>query len=85
VLPKIEAVRKPGRHGEEHGRDIWLEVDGGVKADNARRVGEAGADTWWPARPSSPAARNTAAYAEAIAGIRDEALAGQQRLALETV
>ncbi len=29
-------------------------------------------------------ARNTAAYAEAIAAIRDEALAGQRQLARET-
>ena len=42
VLPKIEAVRK---RIDASGRDIWLEVDGGVKADNARRIGEAGADT----------------------------------------
>ncbi len=28
------------------GRDIWLEVDGGIKADNIARVAEAGADTF---------------------------------------
>jgi ribulose-phosphate 3-epimerase len=28
------------------GRDIRLEVDGGIKVDNIRRVGDAGADTF---------------------------------------
>jgi ribulose-phosphate 3-epimerase len=28
------------------GRDIWLEVDGGVKADNIERIARAGADTF---------------------------------------
>jgi ribulose-phosphate 3-epimerase len=28
------------------GRDIWLEVDGGVKADNIEQVARAGADTF---------------------------------------
>jgi ribulose-phosphate 3-epimerase len=31
---------------ETSGRDIRLEVDGGIKADNIRRVAEAGADTF---------------------------------------
>lgn len=39
-LAKIEALRK---RIDASGRDIILEVDGGVKADNARRVVEAGA------------------------------------------
>jgi len=42
VLPKIEALR---RRIDATGRDIWLEVDGGVKADNIARVVAAGADT----------------------------------------
>ena len=41
TLPKIEAVR---RLIDAAGRDIWLEVDGGVKADNAARSAAAGAD-----------------------------------------
>lgn len=28
------------------GRDIWLEIDGGVKSDNIREIAEAGADTF---------------------------------------
>lgn len=43
VLPKIAAVRK---RIERLGRDIWLEVDGGVKADNIAEIAKAGADTF---------------------------------------
>jgi ribulose-phosphate 3-epimerase len=43
VLPKIAAVRK---RIEALGKDIWLEVDGGIKADNIADVARAGADTF---------------------------------------
>ncbi len=43
VLPKIAAVRKRIRAS---GRDVWLEVDGGVKVDNIAQVAKAGADTF---------------------------------------
>ena len=43
VLPKIAEVRKRIR---ESGRDIWLEVDGGVKTDNIAEIAQAGADTF---------------------------------------
>jgi len=43
VLPKITEVR---RRIERSGRDIWLEVDGGVKADNIAEIAAAGADTF---------------------------------------
>ncbi len=42
-LPKIERVRKLI---DASGRDIRLEVDGGIKVDNIRRVADAGADTF---------------------------------------
>jgi ribulose-phosphate 3-epimerase len=42
-LPKIAAVRK---RIDASGRDIWLEVDGGIKADNIAAVAKAGADTF---------------------------------------
>lgn len=42
TLPKIEVLRK---RIAATGRDIWLEVDGGVNARNIRRVVSAGADT----------------------------------------
>ncbi len=43
ALPKIREVR---RRIDESGRDIWLEVDGGVKADNIGAIAKAGADTF---------------------------------------
>jgi len=43
ALRKIEQVR---RLIEASGRDIRLEVDGGIKVDNIRRVANAGADTF---------------------------------------
>jgi ribulose-phosphate 3-epimerase len=43
VLPKIAEVRK---RIDKLGRDIWLEVDGGVKADNIAEIAKAGADTF---------------------------------------
>jgi ribulose-phosphate 3-epimerase len=43
ALRKIEAAR---RRIEACGKDIRLEVDGGIKADNIRRVADAGADTF---------------------------------------
>jgi ribulose-phosphate 3-epimerase len=42
-LRKIERVRKLI---DASGRDIRLEVDGGIKVDNIRRVADAGADTF---------------------------------------
>ncbi|MFM7973111.1 MAG: ribulose-phosphate 3-epimerase [Betaproteobacteria bacterium] len=43
ALRKCEKVR---RLIETSGRDIRLEVDGGIKVDNIRRVADAGADTF---------------------------------------
>jgi ribulose-phosphate 3-epimerase len=43
VLPKIAEVR---RRIDTLGREIWLEVDGGVKADNIAEIAKAGADTF---------------------------------------
>ena len=43
ALRKVERVRKLI---DATGRDIRLEVDGGIKADNIRRVADAGADTF---------------------------------------
>ncbi|EJC6798608.1 ribulose-phosphate 3-epimerase [Vibrio parahaemolyticus] len=41
TLDKLRAVRKVI---DESGRDIRLEIDGGVKVDNIREIAEAGAD-----------------------------------------
>ncbi len=43
ALRKVEQLRKLI---DASGRDIRLEVDGGIKADNIRRVADAGADTF---------------------------------------
>ena len=71
VLPKIEAVRK---RIDATGRDIWLEVDGGIKAENAQRVGNAGADTL----VAGSAVFSGGNYRQAIDAIRANALTGQQ-------
>jgi ribulose-phosphate 3-epimerase len=43
VLPKIAEVR---RRIDALKRDVWLEVDGGVKTDNIAEIARAGADTF---------------------------------------
>ena len=43
VLPKIVETR---RRIAASGRDVWLEVDGGVKSDNIAEIARAGADTF---------------------------------------
>ena len=43
ALAKLRAVRE--RIGKS-GKDIWLEVDGGVKTDNIAEIARAGADTF---------------------------------------
>ncbi len=69
VLPKIEAVR---RRIEATGRDIWLEIDGGVNAANVRRVASAGADTL----VAGSAVFSGGDYRRAVAALRDGAEAG---------
>ncbi len=43
ALNKLRTVR---RRIDDSGRDIWLEIDGGVKVDNIGEIGRAGADTF---------------------------------------
>jgi ribulose-phosphate 3-epimerase len=43
ALAKIKSVRE---RIARSGRDIWLEVDGGVKTDNIAEIAKAGADTF---------------------------------------
>jgi ribulose-phosphate 3-epimerase len=66
VLPKIEAVR---RRIDASGREIWLEVDGGVNAENVRRVVAAGADTL----VAGSAVFSGGDYRRSIAALRDGA------------
>ena len=43
ALAKLRAVRE---RIAKSGRDVWLEVDGGVKTDNIAEIARAGADTF---------------------------------------
>ena len=46
TIPKLRQVRQHiDAYRASSGRDIWLEVDGGVKTDNIARIVAAGADT----------------------------------------
>ena len=42
----LTKLREARARIEQSGRDIWLEVDGGVKADNIAEIARAGADTF---------------------------------------
>ncbi|MFA7496291.1 MAG: ribulose-phosphate 3-epimerase [Acidithiobacillus sp.] len=68
TLRKIEAIRK---RIDAIGKPIELEVDGGVKVDNVRRVADAGADVF----VAGSAIYNTPDYKATIAAFR-KALAG---------
>ena len=81
MLPKIAKARAlVDAAMQRTGRAIWLEVDGGVKRDNARAIAAAGADTMVAGSAVFTGARDEAAYRGAIEGIRGEALRGQQSL-----
>ena len=64
VLPKIAEAR---RRIAASGKDIWLEVDGGVKADNIAQIARAGADTF----VAGSAIFGAKDYAAAIREMRD--------------
>ena len=65
VLPKIAEAR---RRIDALGKPIWLEVDGGVKADNIAQIARAGADTF----VAGSAIFGAKDYGKAIAGMRAE-------------
>ena len=65
VLPKIREVRAMI---EASGRDIRLEVDGGVTAANIAQIAQAGADTF----VAGSAIFNAPDYAAAVAAMRAE-------------
>ena len=46
ITSALAKVAEARRRIEASGRDIWLEVDGGVKADNIAAIAKAGADTF---------------------------------------
>jgi ribulose-phosphate 3-epimerase len=63
ALRKIEAIRQ---RIDASGKDIRLEVDGGIKTDNIRRVADAGADTF----VAGSAIFSQPDYARVIRGMR---------------
>lgn len=65
ALNKLRAVR---RRIDESGRDIRLEIDGGVKVDNIAEIARAGADTF----VAGSAIYGTGDYAATIAAMRTE-------------
>jgi len=65
ALEKIAAVRK---RIDASGRDIWLEVDGGIKTDNIAAAAKAGADTF----VAGSAIFGAKDYAATIAAMRKE-------------
>jgi len=65
ALRKLAAVRS---RIDAAGRDIWLEVDGGVKVDNIAEAARAGADTF----VSGSAIFGTRDYKATIAAMRAE-------------
>jgi ribulose-phosphate 3-epimerase len=70
ALDKLRLVRE---RIDRSGRDIRLEIDGGVKADNIREIAAAGADTF----VAGSAIFNAPDYATVIAKMRAEVAAAQ--------
>jgi len=65
ALAKLRAVRE---RIEKTGRDVWLEVDGGIKVDNIAEIARAGADTF----VAGSAIFGTRDYKATIAAMRAE-------------
>jgi ribulose-phosphate 3-epimerase len=65
ALNKLRAVRE---RIDRSGRDIWLEVDGGVKVGNIAEIARAGADTF----VAGSAIFDTADYAATVRAMRAE-------------
>ena len=65
ALDKLRDVRA---RIDASGRDIRLEIDGGVKVDNIRKIAEAGADTF----VAGSAIFGAGDYAKTISAMRDE-------------
>jgi len=64
----LDKLREARARIDASGRDIWLEVDGGVKVENIASIAAAGADTF----VSGSAIFDTDDYAATIAAMRAE-------------
>jgi len=71
VLPKVRAARE---RIARSGRDIRLEVDGGVKVENIAQIARAGADTF----VAGSAIFGAGDYAKVVAAMRSELAAVEQ-------
>ncbi len=70
----LDKLREARKIIDESGRDIRLEIDGGVKVDNIREIAEAGADMFVAGSAVFGAAKDSDAntYDSVIAAMRDE-------------
>ncbi|MBL8508807.1 MAG: ribulose-phosphate 3-epimerase, partial [Chitinimonas sp.] len=69
TLDKLrEARRRIDEYTAKTGREIWLEIDGGVKVDNIAEIARAGADTF----VAGSAIYNTPDYKATIDAMRAE-------------
>jgi ribulose-phosphate 3-epimerase len=69
VLPKVAEARKRIQSStRQTGREIWLEIDGGIKTDNIAEAARAGADTF----VAGSAVFGSKDYAATIRAMRDK-------------
>jgi len=72
----LDKLREARKRIDASGRNIRLEIDGGVKTDNIREIAEAGADTF----VAGSAIFNTDDYKTTIDGMRAELELAQKGL-----
>lgn len=72
IATALDKVRQARARIDASGRDIWLEVDGGVKVDNIGAVAAAGADTF----VAGSAIFGADDYRDVITAMRAEMAAG---------
>ena len=68
IRSALDKLREARKIIDDSGRDIRLEIDGGVKVDNIREIAEAGADTF----VAGSAIFNTKDYKATIDAMRNE-------------
>lgn len=68
IMSTLDKLREVRKMIDDSGRDIRLEIDGGVKIDNIREIAQAGADTF----VAGSAIFNTPDYKATIAAMRAE-------------
>ncbi|HEX4985462.1 MAG TPA: ribulose-phosphate 3-epimerase [Burkholderiales bacterium] len=68
IPQSLQKLRDVRRRIAQSGRDVWLEVDGGVKVDNIAEIARAGADTF----VAGSAIFETSDYKATIAAMRGQ-------------